>query len=107
MYRLRVCDQLVFFDSDINRWVCGRGFTDYIDGISAAPASLDITEKSEPPLCGWEPNWIDKDNSWGTCAADVFFAPKLAWDVLCARAQRRKVEDNTSIMDAFFIASQI
>jgi hypothetical protein len=105
MYRFGVCDQLVFFDIDTNRWVCGTAFNNHKDGISADPASLDITDKSEPPLCGWEPNWIDADHSWGTCASDLFFAPKLAWDVLCTRAQRRKVEDTASIMDAFFVVS--
>jgi hypothetical protein len=45
MYRICVCDQLVFFEPCTNCWVCGAAFNDIADGISAVPARLDITEK--------------------------------------------------------------
>ena len=78
MHLLGVCDQLIFFKPSINRWVCGATFNDIAEGISTDPANFGITEKIEPPLCGWEPNWIDVDRCWGTCATDLFFAPKFA-----------------------------
>lgn len=107
MYRLGVCDRLVFFDAGTSRWYCGASFKNPSNnnGISAAPDGSGIVFKSEPPLCGWEPNWVGRDGVWGTCADDMFLSPKQAWGILCARAQRRKVEEITSVTDAFCITS--
>ena len=96
---------MVLFKPAPSVWVCATAFSEITDGISAEPASLDVTEISEPPLSGWMPNWSDDDPSWGTCATDLFFAPKLAWDVLCTRMLRHKNEDSTSVMDAFCVVS--
>ena len=64
-------------------------FNETTDGNSAEPASLDVTDKSEPPLSGGMPSWSDDGPSWGTCVTGLFFAPKHAWDVLCTRSLRR------------------
>ena len=45
MYRLGVCDQLVLLKPTLNVWVCVTAFNEITYGISAEPASLDITEK--------------------------------------------------------------
>ena len=102
MYRLSVCDQLVFYDLASTSWICGKGFKDFQQGISAASTG-DVD--SDPPMTGWEPNWWSRDVEWGTCSRDLFFAPKLAWDVMCSRSLRHKNEDATSIMDVFFVVS--
>ena len=105
MYRLCVCDKLVFCKPALGVWVCATALNEVTDGISAEPANLDVTEKSEPPLSDWMPSWSDDDPSWGACVTGLAFAPKLAWCVLCTRMIRRKSEGSTSIMDAFCVVS--
>ena len=105
MYQLGVYHQQVFFKPSINRWACATAFNEIAYGVSANPASLDSTEKSEPPLSGCMPNWSDVSPLWGTRVTDLFFAPKLAWYVLCTRMLRRKNKDDTPIVDALCVVS--